>query len=305
MSAIKKAKIIDLVTDDLNANKGSEYGQSLIERSLREFGAGRSILIDKNNRIIAGNKTIESAGAIGLEDVVVVETTGEQIVAVKRTDIDLDSKQGRELAIADNATAKANIVWDNENLETIQEHWDIKAEDWGIDYEKMPIFGGDSNASCDMIEKLSIHKKGNFYVTTIWRKSDDGELLQEIKNGEKYLTVFADKFTVIIKGILGENLQYGDYCIITAPKRRHKDNNFSSLVSQMVSERIRVRFYDDIITCKNKARISPEFKLEKNFPEKNVIVLDDIITTGSTLTAIYDLLKNKNCFFLVGINNNN
>jgi hypothetical protein len=42
-----------------------------------------------------------------LEDVIVVETTGNQIVAVKRTDIDLDSKKGREMALADNATAKA------------------------------------------------------------------------------------------------------------------------------------------------------------------------------------------------------
>jgi hypothetical protein len=103
----KSIKIKDLVPDDKNYNKGTEFGGSLIEKSLRKLGAGRSILLDKNNRIIAGNKTIENAGAIGLEDVIVVETTGNQIVAVKRTDIDLDSKKGREMALADNATAKA------------------------------------------------------------------------------------------------------------------------------------------------------------------------------------------------------
>ena len=53
------AKISDLIYDDKNFNKGSEYGNSLIEKSLRKFGAGRSILIDKNNRIIAGNKSVE------------------------------------------------------------------------------------------------------------------------------------------------------------------------------------------------------------------------------------------------------
>ncbi len=129
---ITETKIENLVPDNLNANKGTEYGQHLVEESLRRFGAGRSILIDKNNRIIAGNKTIENAANIGLENIIIVETDGKQIVAVKRTDIDLDSAQGRELAIADNASAKANISWDQENIEKIQEQWDIDPADWGI-----------------------------------------------------------------------------------------------------------------------------------------------------------------------------
>lgn len=124
-------RISDLTPDDKNYNKGSEFGNSLIEKSLRKFGAGRSILLDKNNRIIAGNKTIENAGAVGLEDIIVVETTGNQIVAVKRMDIDLDSKQGRELALADNASAKASINWD---FETIKVDWqEIEMQEWGIE----------------------------------------------------------------------------------------------------------------------------------------------------------------------------
>lgn len=117
------SKIKDLIPDDKNYNTGNEFGNSLIEKSLRNLGAGRSILIDKNNRIIAGNKTVENAMSIGLEDMQIVESDGTKIIAVKRTDIDLDSKKGRELAFADNASAKANIVWNHENLK----------EDWGGD----------------------------------------------------------------------------------------------------------------------------------------------------------------------------
>ena len=95
------AKIEDLVPDDKNFNKGTEKGQKLIENSFSQFGAGRSILIDKNNKIIAGNKSVENATIIGLEDVIIVETTGDKLVAVKRTDIDLDSKEGREMALAE------------------------------------------------------------------------------------------------------------------------------------------------------------------------------------------------------------
>ena len=126
------AKISDLIYDDKNFNKGSEYGNSLIEKSLRKFGAGRSILIDKNNRIIAGNKSVENAALIGIEDVQIVETDGKKIIAVKRTDIDLDSTEGREMALADNASAKANIVMDAELVEAELKEGIMK--EWGVSY---------------------------------------------------------------------------------------------------------------------------------------------------------------------------
>ncbi len=148
---VKEVKIDELIPDDLNANRGTEYGHSLMEKSFRELGAGRSILLDKNNRIIAGNKSTDSAAAIGLENVIIVETDGTKLVAVKRMDIDIDSKQGRELALADNATAKANIAWDEEALAEISEKWDIEPEDWGIkdfDPSDLPGVGkGDGEGS--------------------------------------------------------------------------------------------------------------------------------------------------------------
>ena len=134
----KKLKIKDLTPDDKNFNKGSEFGNSLIEKSFRKFGAGRSILIDKNNRIIAGNKSIENAAAIGMDEIEVIESDGTKIIAVKRTDIDLDSEIGREMALADNASAKANIVFDAELIEA--EVGEAVAVEWGIELEKeIPI----------------------------------------------------------------------------------------------------------------------------------------------------------------------
>lgn len=151
---VTEAKIENLIPDNLNANKGTEYGQHLIESSMSKFGFGRSVLIDKNNRIIAGNKAIENAGIIGLEDVIIVETTGKQIVAVKRMDIDLNTTQGRELAIADNATAKANIAWDQENIAKITEEWGVDVEDWGITVDEPPAPA--SEADKELETKLTI-----------------------------------------------------------------------------------------------------------------------------------------------------
>lgn len=132
MASVKKAKLHDLIQDDRNLNKGTERGQQLIEKSLREFGAGRSILLDKNNRIIAGNKTHANAEAVGMDDVIIVETDGTQLVAVKRTDVDLDTKQGREMALADNATGKANLEWDVDELESVAEDFGIATDEWDV-----------------------------------------------------------------------------------------------------------------------------------------------------------------------------
>lgn len=126
--------INDLKFDDKNFNKHTEFGMGLLEKSLRENGAGRSILIDKDNNIIAGNGIIEAAGQIGLDKVKVIETTGNEIVAVKRTDITLNSKKGRKMALADNATAKADLAWDDENLST--EFDDEELKDWGVDLKR-------------------------------------------------------------------------------------------------------------------------------------------------------------------------
>ncbi len=111
-------KINDLEFDNKNFNKHTQKGMGLLDKSLRNYGAGRSILIDKNNRIIAGNGIVEAAGQIGLEDVQIVESDGKKIIAVKRTDVDLDSHQGREMALADNATASADLSWDLDAMQS-------------------------------------------------------------------------------------------------------------------------------------------------------------------------------------------
>ena len=135
----KMTTIKDLKFDDKNFNKHTQKGMGLLEKSLQKFGAGRSILIDKDNNIIAGNGIVEAAGSIGLEKVKVVEATGDEIIAVKRTDVALDSAQGREMALADNATASADLEWDKETIGEFfspedTEKWDVDI-DWENDKE--------------------------------------------------------------------------------------------------------------------------------------------------------------------------
>ena len=131
--------IRDIIPDSHNFNAGTEKGREMIEKSFRELGAGRSILLDKNNRIIAGNKSQQAAIATGITKVRIVDTEGDEIVAVRRRDVDLDSKLGRELAFADNATQQVSLAWDDAELQAVQadvEGFDIA--DFGFDIEDLP-----------------------------------------------------------------------------------------------------------------------------------------------------------------------
>lgn len=118
MTTVRDAKLDELTPDAHNANVGTERGRYLLDHSLRQYGAGRSILLDREGRVIAGNKTIEAAADIGLEDVVIVQTEGDKLVAVQRTDLDLeDGDRARLLAYADNRSSEVGLVWGAEQIE--------------------------------------------------------------------------------------------------------------------------------------------------------------------------------------------
>lgn len=132
MTTIKEGKLADLTPDQRNANKGREFGGHLLEKSLRELGAGRSILADKFGNIIAGNKTMETAAAIGMDDIIIVPSDGKKLIVVQRTDLDIDSKLGRELALADNKVSQANLEFDSLVVDELGHEFGIDLDSWGF-----------------------------------------------------------------------------------------------------------------------------------------------------------------------------
>jgi hypothetical protein len=129
--------VADLVRDARNANKGTARGAALIESSMRTYGAGRSVLVDRNGKLIAGNKTAEGAGKAGLTGVIVVPTDGTKLVVVQRTDLDLSTDQAaRELAVADNRSGQVSLEWDGAELEAV-------ADDFGADLNALGFTDGE------------------------------------------------------------------------------------------------------------------------------------------------------------------
>lgn len=158
-----KGKLSELIPDDKNLNKHTQYGMSLLEKSVRGHKFGRSILVDKNNRIIAGNGIVETAANIGAEDIRIIETTGDELVVVKRTDVDLDTKEGREMALADNATSAADLEWDMEKMEEIGSEWDIDVSDWGIDLPEENEDAHDDDFDEDEVQAEPVCKEGDIW----------------------------------------------------------------------------------------------------------------------------------------------
>ena len=114
--------IKDLKSDHKNARKRTDRSATLIEESLKKYGAARSIVIDEDNRVLAGNGTIEGAKAAGLENVRVIETDGDEIIAVKRKGLTEDQKVG--LALADNRASDLS-AWDASMLHELGKEHDL------------------------------------------------------------------------------------------------------------------------------------------------------------------------------------
>ena len=216
MEEIKKAKLKDLIQDDRNLNKGTERGQQLIEKSLRELGAGRSLLLDKNNRIIAGNKTHKNAEALGMDDVIIVETDGTKLVAVKRTDIDLDSQKGRKMAMVDNVTTQVDLAWDTDELDAVAEDYDIDLVEWDMELDgEVPDLNNAQEDDFDeeKDEINTVAQRGDVFVLGEHRlmcgDSTDADAVAKLMNGEMADLVFTDPPYGMKKeseGVLNDNL---------------------------------------------------------------------------------------------------
>lgn len=95
----------------------------MLAASLERYGADRSILSDKNGTVIAGNKTLLQWAEMGMEEIISVHTTGQQLVNVVRDDLDLATDPAAiELALADNRVSQVDLDYDLDALKALIEH---------------------------------------------------------------------------------------------------------------------------------------------------------------------------------------
>ncbi|MGJ1042750.1 hypothetical protein ACR77V_13000 [Staphylococcus epidermidis] len=120
----------DLIQDVHNYRKHSDTNKARIKKSIDEAGLGRSVVIDADGVLVAGN---------GVQQVIdkdtpvrVVETDGTELVVVKRTDLHTGDPRRKTLALADNATAD-DVEWDFDAIEA--DGWtEESAGGWGVEW---------------------------------------------------------------------------------------------------------------------------------------------------------------------------
>jgi hypothetical protein len=103
------ASLGDLIPDPGNARRHTPRGVGMIEDGLKDVGAARSIVIDEDNVVMAGNATVEAAGNAGIERVRIIEADGNEVIAVRRRG--LTPEQKRRLALYDNRASEFSD-WD-------------------------------------------------------------------------------------------------------------------------------------------------------------------------------------------------
>ena len=160
-------------------------------------------------------------------------------------------------------------------------------------------------ARCDFSYKLRLTRRSNVNFISIWQKSILGRTLTDIKSDPDMVAFFADSICPVIKEMVGYNLSLGQWCVVTSPKRRHKEKNFATLISERLGQMLEIPFYEDVAFCHTKQRVNAVFELNVLPKEPNVIVFDDFVTTGQTLAGMKHLLQplGKNLVFFTGVNN--
>ena len=162
-----------------------------------------------------------------------------------------------------------------------------------------------TEARCDFTYNLRLTRRSDVNFVSIWKKSVYGRTLTDIKNDPSMVDFFTENMVPIIRETLGSNLDKGSWCICTSPKRRHKERNFATLISEKIAEQLGIPFYEDVAFCHSKQRVNAVFELNVLPDESNIIVFDDFVTTGQTLAAMKRLLMplGKNLCFYTAINN--
>lgn len=296
---LREVKIAALIPYERNAKKHSAEQIRKIGKSIEAVGFISPCLVDKDMNVIAGHGRIMAAQEIGLEKVPCVFVEG------------LTEEQRRAYIIADNRLSEFSD-WDmdkvTEELKDLADY-NIGMLDFEIDgLEEVEIEFDQAEApeekkekhkawntrgvKCDMKLNLAARIKNGHRYVSLYAVSKEGLTLEEIKNDRKCERKMTAELVSQIRESLGDNLAGTGWAMITTGRRRHREGyHFATEVTRNAAEQLRVPFYEGMITCGNANRLKPDLKINTEPAEKNLILFDDIITTGTTMVKTVELLQ--------------
>jgi DNA modification methylase len=185
-----------ITIDKDNVRLHPDGNKAAIKNSLAELGAGRSILLDKDDVLIAGNGVYEQAKAMGLP-IRVIETDGSELVAVKRTDLSTDDEKRIALAIADNRLTDLS-EFDDEALNKMLDELSPDMQElagYAIDPNDLMNEGNTDEDEVPEVTEATC-KLGELWILGNHRllcgDSTDKEQVEKLMDGDKADMVFTD-----------------------------------------------------------------------------------------------------------------
>jgi DNA modification methylase len=216
--------IKDLKSDHKNARRRTDRSASLIAESLKRYGAARSIVIDEDGRILAGNGTVEGAKKAGIDKLRIIEAEGDELIAVRRAGLSEDQKVG--LALADNRSSDLS-EWDHDMLRQLSEEHDLTPwfEDDELLAEVLDTVEGNTDPD-DVPEapEEPVTKPGDLWILGDHRllcgDSTNIQHVERLMDGQKAQTFFTDP-------------PYGDNVGGLSPKAAHEREPGKGLVKRV------------------------------------------------------------------------
>lgn len=208
-----KGKMMTIKFDARNYRKHNDKNKELINKSLAECGAGRSILIDNEDEIIAGNGVYEQAKALNIP-VKIIETNGNELIAVKRTDLNTQDEKRKRLAVMDNSSSDSS----ENDVVLLQEDFSAtELLDMGVEIPDITVEEEQKEVVEDEVpEDVETRcKRGDVWKLGEHRlmcgDSTSVDDVDKLMNGEKADMVFTDPPYGMKKeadGVLNDNLNF-------------------------------------------------------------------------------------------------
>ena len=157
---IEEMPIDELINDPNNARKHGERNMEAIINSLDAFGQQKPIVIDQQNKVVAGNGTLQAAKALGW-------------IKIKAVRTDLKDEKQTAFAIADNRTAEL-AEWD---AEILAKQLEVLGEDVGMtgydDAEIADMVGIEKKSDVPEVEFSEVIDEANNYIVLVFKNEID------------------------------------------------------------------------------------------------------------------------------------
>ncbi|MBE3141506.1 MAG: hypothetical protein IMZ53_13100 [Thermoplasmata archaeon] len=119
-------KLSDFHEQKRNANKHTERGLSLLEKSIQQDGFIGAMTSTADGEIIDGSARLEKVMDVLPADPIVIISDGTRPIIIKRNDIpNAEDPRAKRLSIAANRIAEIDLQWDEDLMKELNTEIDL------------------------------------------------------------------------------------------------------------------------------------------------------------------------------------